>query len=393
MGGAISLLESKLNLNGSTVFSHNRAVTTESLLVCSEYQDMLSESGGAISSASSTLLIKDSSFVNNTAQYSGGAIDAYQTYARILGSSSFHSNTGGAYGGAISVDSLTLNCYGNLSFVYNSADDGGAMYVRQAEVTIDSNDILVYSNVDIVLFCKNTTTLHEGGSIGSVSSNITLKGTIHFVENEAINGGAIALFDSSKLNLRPPLNISFILNHALYTGGALYVEDSDYSCSESRTPTRNECFLSVKGSSTRSMSILFVNNSAEYSGSTLYGGELNKCRLWFATEDIVDECGNRVYGSYSDSALEEFKRISKVYIYPPTNLNISSPGQEIKLCQGSDLIIDHNHNAALGNIFDDVSVMYRVAVYPGEQFYIPLIATGQANSAVPAKLCTPQQVL
>ena len=211
-------------------------------------------------------------------------------------------------------------------------------------------------------------------------SNLTLKGSIQFVENMAFNGGAIALFLPSKLNLIPSTNVSFILNYAYYTGGALHVEDDvNMHCSDSDIPITNECFISIRGYATdlTNISLFFVNNSAAYNGSTIYGGELNKCRLWFTTNDDTDQCGNRVHGTYSDNALQAFLHISKIHKYPPTSLNISSPGQQIRVCHGYEKTKIHD---------DDPSVIYEVNVHPGGQFYIPVTAVGQANSAVPAKL-------
>ena len=41
---------------------------------------------------------------------------------------------------------------------------------------------------------------------------------------------SIALLQTSKLNLIPSVNITFMLNDAEDTGGALYVDDDSYTC-------------------------------------------------------------------------------------------------------------------------------------------------------------------
>ena len=95
-------------------------------------------------------------------------------------------------GGAISFYGFKLDCYGNVSIVNNTAGEGGVLNIHQADVTIDSNkhnNESIHANV--VTFHRNTANILEGGSIRSISSNLTLKGSIQFVDNLAFCGGAI----------------------------------------------------------------------------------------------------------------------------------------------------------------------------------------------------------
>ena len=94
------------------------------------------------------------------------------------------------------------------------------------------------------------------------------------------NGGAIAL-TNSKLIFKPNLNIFFISNYAKEEGGALHIRD--YQCS-SRSSVPLECFMTIDGPSTSTsnynISLRFENNSAGITGSILYGGQLDQCRLF-----------------------------------------------------------------------------------------------------------------
>lgn len=88
----------------------------------------------------------------------------------------------------------------------------------------------------------------------------------------------MSLHESSNLILVPMLNILFTKNRAQDAGGALHIED--FQCLlGSLVPI--EFFLSIQSSfpTIRNISLHFENNSAGSMGSTLYGGQLSKCRL------------------------------------------------------------------------------------------------------------------
>ena len=115
--------------------------------------------------------------------------------------------------------------------------------------------------------------------------------------------------------------MSFILNHADSMGGAIYLRDSKCS-SELFLPV--ECFISIYTGgldpSARINLILFLNNSAGSTGSALYGGQLDKYRLYF---------GNRFH---NDSAIGLFMNMSRIIQHnePESTKSISSPAEQIK---------------------------------------------------------------
>ena len=146
-----------------------------------------------------------------------------------------------------------------------------------------------------------------GDAMLSFDSNIMFSGTAYFEANVAIyDGGAIAL-TNSKLIFKPNLNIFFISNHADEKGGALYIED--YQCSLG-SPVPLECFMTIDSPSTSTSNILlhFENNSAGITGSILFGGQLDRCRLYFkstsTTTNQSDLCGSQAHSYYNSNALE-----------------------------------------------------------------------------------------
>ena len=124
-----------------------------------------------------------------------------------------------------------------------------------------------------------TEDIMHGGAIGRGDG----AGLVHYEENEAYSGGAIWLQGTSKLVLKPRLNVSFISNnYAQWSGGALFIKDSQCSLrSTARIPV--ECFITIDGPlvSISSISFHFVNNSAGITGGILFGGQLDTCRLCF----------------------------------------------------------------------------------------------------------------
>ena len=126
----------------------------------------------------------------------------------------------------------------------------------------------------------NGNTADNGGAILSDDSVIIFYGNAYFENNRAIDGGAIFFTGHSNLRLALAINISFIQNHADSRGGVIYFQD--YQCSSGST-LPIECFLSIysDNNTTRDIPLLFLNNSAWLLGSTLYRGQLSRCRLYY----------------------------------------------------------------------------------------------------------------
>ena len=416
-GGSLYILESVVFLSGTNTFLNNTAF--EVLEDDDDDEDgslIYRGSGGAIYCEFSILSIRSkySVFVSNSAEDSGGAIVAQYGNVTIQGSVLFEDNSAVFDdGGAISLLGAKLILNGNFLFIHNKAFEGGALSIIDSYLHLSEDwwnvksfcvdatsfcckDMLTnrgsmgsyshnsivscisYSNCDPfhmynvgmadIEFHENLAHLY-GGAINSELSNIVLDGNTYtyFDKNTARDGGAIYLDSTSKLILSPAVkNISFTNNHAENRGGALYIDGSDYST------LSIECFLSIYSKNSdyavKNMPLFFFNNSAESTGSILYGGQLNRCRLYY--KQSLNERGNKAYNSYSDDALEIFMRMSKIVQYnESTNLNsISSEALRIKFCHGE-------------NIIDGKLPLF---MYPGEQFNITVVALDQGGSPVPS---------
>ena len=133
--------------------------------------------------------------------------------------------------------------------------------------------------------------------------------------------------------------------------------------------------MSIQSSDPTTENILlhFENNSAGSTGSTLYGGQLNKCRLYYRTNNTMDICGNRPFHNYSDDALKLFMNVSRIILYNKTEstTNISSEPEQIKFCQDGNIIMDSYRSFSL---------------HPGEYFNVEVVALDQTGFPVPATI-------
>ena len=159
------------------------------------------EYGGAIYSEESygNDMIDSCQFNSNNGTYYGGAI--YLLYSGYnednytsITNSSFNSNNSD-YGGAIySEESYGNDIISNCQFINNSStDDAGAIYL----LNTSENDI----NFTTVMDCQFTgnTSEDEGGAIRARRGEGTQIIRSSFLDNEAIYGGAITIYDDGAL--------------------------------------------------------------------------------------------------------------------------------------------------------------------------------------------------
>ena len=214
-------------------------------------------------------------FDGNTAEFEGGALRLMGSHFEYRGSIFFGNHMASYYeGGALGMN----NSMGQASFEKQCFTNNNN--VSAPSITNTSN----ITFIGTLLFYNN-----EGGAFGgavrSYNSNIVFSGLVHFERNQAFHGGAMQLGGASKLVLKPKFSVSFISNHARDSGGALYFRDSQCSLG-STAPI--ECFIIIDGplASISNISLHFENNSAEFTGSILYGGQLDKCKPFFRSSLI-----------------------------------------------------------------------------------------------------------
>ena len=170
----------------------------------------------------------------------------------------------------------------------------------------------------------------------SYSSTITFSGRVSFINNTGIRGGAMTLY-SSTVHLSGGLNISFINNSALQTGGAIHTEPD---------MTHNDqpkCFYSAK------------NNTYLHPGNC-------QQNIFYYSENLAQLGGDNIYGT-SLALCKNFTCTSNVFASNVSMSSVSSDPIQVCLC-------DSDGQLQCGNTSE---ILTSKSVHPGETFIIPAV--------------------
>ena len=318
-------------------------------------------------------------------------------------------------GGAVTAVQTNIVIYGACTLVDNNANDGGAIHATESKILI-YGEVIVTNNTAInsgggfhlyqsELKCSENGALkmhynkaHEkGGGIRAISSLIISElkeksGTlVDLSGNSAKLGGGICMEVNAKiyiLKLQYSIRELTWWNHRRFIlsdnsadfGAAVYVADETNfatcaSNSYKRYSTLTECFIQVLAlhDELRSSLILdyvnFTGNLAQYSGSTLYGGLLDRCTVSPYAE--VYSKYNPNFESRPDvvNGIVFIKAISTIINH--TKISISSKPVQICFCE------------------DEPSCNLKqkdIAVKKGYRFTISLVAVDQLNHTVNATI-------
>ena len=244
-----------------------------------------------------------------TAYQEGGAITSFKSTIAFIDTSSLTNNQA-RHGGAILTTDSTIIIYGNIRIANNTAisGSGGGISLCQSNLKITGHCYITHNKAT------------RGGGIHVHSSYVTVyqPAVLDFINNSAINGGAICLEVNPKLyllkNLQYPSNdklLSFISNNANY-GGAVYVEDNTNldACLSNR-----DCFIQALTDAPditdlqSHMNIIFSENTATERGSNLFGG-------------LLDRCVPSAFAELSRTLREEYNGIA--YLTNTSNLALNS---------------------------------------------------------------------
>ena len=159
------------------------------------------------------------------------------------------------------------------SVVYNAVFSGS---VFQGHATATPRGITITSFHKVTFInCNFIKSGYRDSAVTAIRTNLFFQGIVNFRDNIAVNGGALTLCEGSTMYLKPHTHLIFSHNHAMNAGGAIYV---DQKC----TSTTSFCFYQIDAppefnTSDLDISVKFENNTAEYAGSALYGGNVDRC--------------------------------------------------------------------------------------------------------------------
>ena len=293
-------------------------------------------------------------FINNLANNgSGGAINAQtNTWLMFIGTSHFsHNSAVPNFGGAIYMKhNVVLTFNGTTNLFNNSAGGGGVIYAAydmSMSFTGTSN------------FSRNSA-MYGGAIFATDNSTLTFDGSVSFTNNGFhihgnSQGGAMYLAIHSTFSILPNTTVYWENNHASL-GGAIYA--SNYNpliyCTQIAPYIQQErCFFQI--SSLSGIQLVFKNNSADITGSVLYGGAIDKCTLdW----------------KYYKSG----KVFDMLVQYEADNTTSSISSDPFRVCR-----CENNH--------PECSKRKKpLSVYPGETFQVSAITVGQRDGIVPAQV-------
>lgn len=201
------ILQSLMLMDGSYIINNSKIFDGEGLPFYSD-----DTFGGAINALSPIYLeLNNCSFVNNTADF-GGAIYMLGGYL-VVDNCSFIQNTAKNYGGAIAAENETVVSITNSRFEDNTAlnDAAGAIYIRDSELIVENTDFIE----SVAVF---------GGAVTSLNSTLKVSKSRFKRNNALFYGGAVmVMYGDVELS-----DNEFINNSAL-CGGAVFIDNTQGS--------------------------------------------------------------------------------------------------------------------------------------------------------------------
>ena len=317
--------------------------------------------------SSATLINNQSPKTSSHYYHQGGVMTLFQSNIVFDGICRFEYNKA-ENGGAIHSIESKIYVNGNVTLLYNAAlRNGGGAYLLSSELNCQQNSTFIL---------HNNTAVEKGGGVHAVGSSIKAAsaftwpqytGTrINFTNNSAKRGGGLSLEANAKLYILKYDSITyydiyhrligdtnttvFTANSADY-GGAVFVDD-DSNSGSCASDYRTECFIQVLGhyddydglDSRKVQCIYFSQNYANISGSTLYGGLLDRCSLnqaaevnYMYYEKYYNGIGNAYFKNISIPTYE-LEKTRDVRTVSTTNLSIASGPVRVCFC------INDGHN-------------------------------------------------
>ena len=414
-GAALHVIRSNVRSCGLVFFSKNIANVSSNIYFLNSDGHfkgalMISENKGSffafnsnISFSGCTSFFNCSSPEDSTANFKeSGALTLYQTMLNLQGSSRFEYNVAEIGGAILGIDSeIFVNKKAKVAVINNNATkNGGGIYLSQSELRCLQESVI---NIN------NNRASNKGGGIHSISSSIKIMVTgskvtdesgimieqydsaiLNLTENSAIYGGGIYMEAYSKITLLKDYvfettternAVNLLGNFARY-GGAIYVHDASNSESCFSNPfkvssPKSECFVNVvsthttvTGKTNFSLSnIRFLSNFAKISGSTLFGGLLDRCIVSpFNEVDRTFDLTINNFLTYKGNGLDYFLDISTGH----TDQSISSYPVQVCLCSSGEIMCGYKVRAKAqvrkGYIFS-------VSVVAVDHVYKPVNAT------------------
>ena len=160
---------------------------------------------------------------------------------------------------------------------------------------LEDNGTAIFMNSLQKVSCNNIVVTDNTPNAGALISNsiIVFSGNNEFTNNQARRGGAVNMYGTTYFVLVVPANLSFINNHALEEGGAVFIDQT--------SSLTKYCFFQVQDIDYSQYSVsakwTFINNTASIAGSAIYGGTITQCTLLTLSDLTTFNTSQQVFDS------------------------------------------------------------------------------------------------
>ena len=123
--------------------------------------------------------------------------------------------------------------------------------------------------------CPSSFSENYGSVFEILKSNVVLQGMLSFDNNTADHGPAFQLLEDTIVYLKEGLRANFTNNKAKSLGGAIYASGDVYIMSQ--------CTLQLESKTYKSISMSFINNTAQIAGNAIYSLKLFESNCYINT--------------------------------------------------------------------------------------------------------------
>ena len=272
--------------------------------------------GGAIVSFNSSILVKDTIFEGNNADF-GGAIYAKESNISI-NNNKFIYNTAFSEGGVLYVDSCSIHI-AVCSFSSNIAEYSGGVVMTSGSSFHIANSSFSNNVACGPIFCG-------GGVIHSSRDSFHIANST-FSDNTATLGG-VSLSIEGSFHIA---DSSFSDNNG-FVGGVFYSSECSFNIADSSFTANHGEVIFSNISSYNISSCLFNNNSPDYGGGVIYSVVLTELVLIGNLTEGSFQIANSIFSKNSDGIFYAFNN-SFISIINCTIIDTTRANWTLKLLQ------------------------------------------------------------
>ena len=257
--------------------------------------------------------------------------------------------------------------------IYSSRPDSARVSIR-GTLFADNQDLrgvpmVVWVSRAVVVEIEDSEFQDNRGTavrVANIKDSLRLRGNVTFRNNQAQNGGALALV-STVVDFMPSSYIVFEDNHANDVGGAIFVESSSTMYEENNPNTYVSCFYRFPemNSDDNVRNLTFGNNSANRGGHGIFGGSLRSYCLVDVLkpkdEDQIRSGDPLVQDSFLFNETTD-ERMASLVSSSPSRICVLDPEDSEKSFSES--------------CADTSQIFMTLSAYPGKEFSLKVVLAG-----------------